>query len=229
MSDRNRNDTNPSTDGAFQGALDQETFRALLFNSFLHQQTQSRARRSEGDRMASMAAIRRELAQVTELKAGLNLLTRGAVDLTGATGAALALSQGGQMTCYAVSGPTAPPLGAPVPLDSGLSGECLRSSCPQRCDDAATDARVNREACDSLGGVRSILLVPLRYCRATTGILEAFSTRPSAFEDIDEHVLELLAVMAAAVLADFADHATHARPARSPALGVRPPAPQPPA
>lgn len=220
MSQQDFNDV-PRSDGVFTGPLDQDRFRALLFSSFLHQQNQLRANQREGDRLAAIAATRRAVAESADLRAALNLVAQRALDTTGATGAAIAIGALGEMTCWAMSGPTAPPLGAPVPLDSGLSGECVRTRRPLRCDDTQSDPRVNREACARLGGVGSMLLVPLLRRNNARGILEVFSTRPHAFDDTDEQALELLAVIAGMALADFAENENAARVARSTTAGVR--------
>jgi len=221
MFERNFND-GLRGDGAFTGPLDQETFRALLFNSFLRQQNRLRASQREGERLAAIAATRRAVAESSDLRAALNLVVTRALDATGSTGAAIAIGAQGEMTCWAMSGPTAPPLGAPVPLDSGLSGECVRSRRTLRCDDTENDPRVNREACARLGGVGSMLLVPLLRRNGASGILEVFSTRPHAFDDTDEHALELLAVIASAALADFAGSEATPRVSRNLATSVRP-------
>jgi GAF domain-containing protein len=206
------------SDGAFTGPLDQETFRALLFNSFLHQQDRLRAGRQEGQRLAAIAKTRRAVAESGDLRLALHLVAGRAVEITGSTGAAIAIGVHEQMTCWAMSGPTAPPLGAPLALDSGLSGECLRSRRTLRCDDASSDPRVNREACTRLGGVGSMLLVPLCQGSSVVGILEVFSTRPRAFDDSDEHALELLALIASAAVVDFV--ASEATPRVSRGVGV---------
>jgi GAF domain-containing protein len=220
MSESNLN-RGPRSDGAFTGPLDQETFRALLFNSFVHQQNRLHMSRREGERLAAIAETCRAVAQCCDLRAALNLVAARALEITGSTGAAIAIGAQEQMTCWAMSGPTAPPLGTPLPLDSGLSGECLRSRRTLRCDDTESDPRVNREACAHLGGVGSMLLVPLLRRNAAIGVLEVFSTRPRAFDDTEEHVLELLAVIASAALADIAGNEAATRVSRSPAASVR--------
>ncbi len=213
MSTRERDDSLKS-DGAFTGPLDQETFRALLFNSFLRQQERVRSSRREGDRLAIIAETRRAVADTRDLNPALNLVAARALEITAATGAAIAIAARGQMTCWAMNGPTAPPLGAIVPLDSGLSGECLRSQGPVRCDNTENDPRVNREACTRLGGVGSILLVPLVQRKVAIGILEVFSVRPHAFDETDEGVLELLAMIASTAVADLGDSETTSRASR---------------
>jgi signal transduction protein with GAF and PtsI domain len=193
------------SDGVFAGPLDQETFRALLFNSFLNQQDQLRAGREAQRLLATVAEIPRTVSEAADLRAALSLVATRILEITGSTGAALAIAAQGEMTCWATTGPTAPPLGTPVPLDSGLSGECLRIRRTLRCDDTEIDPRVNREACARLGGIRSMLLVPLLRRTTAIGVMVAFSVRSRAFDETDEHLLELLAVIAAAALSDFAE------------------------
>ena len=209
------------SDGAFTGQLDQETFRALLFNSFLHQQGRLRRNRREGERLAAIAEISRAVSKAGDLRTALSLVAAGAVEVTRSTGAAIAVGASGQMTCWATSGPTSPPLGAAVPLETGLSGECLRSRRALRCDETASDPRVNREACARLGGVGSMLLVPLCRRGAAIGILEVFATEPHAFDEGDEQGLELLAVIAGSALHDFAESEAAPRVSRNVAPGAR--------
>jgi TonB family protein len=121
----------------------------------------------------------------------LNQIVEQACLATGATGAAIALTRGGEMVCRATTGRTAPDLG--VRLDNaGFSAECLRVGTLQRCDDTETDPRVDASACRLLG-VRSILVVPLWYWGEFMGIFEIFSPRPNAFGERDEQTLQALA------------------------------------
>jgi len=83
-----------------------------------------------------------------DLNATLQLLAERAQYITGASGAAIALREGGEMICRASAGPSAPELGAHLQVNSGLSGESVRTRQTLRCDDAETDPRVNREMKD---------------------------------------------------------------------------------
>jgi TPR repeat protein len=114
-----------------------------------------------------------------------------AFDRTGASGAALAILQHGEMVCVASAGPDAPPLWSRLQTDSGFSGQCIRSRRLLRCDDAESDARVNRETCRALG-IRSILAIPVVENEAVVGVLAVFSRELHAFTAADEAVLELL-------------------------------------
>ena len=101
--------------------------------------------------------------------------------LSGADGTALGLETKGIILCRARSGNIAPPIGAPISAESGISGECLRTVTMLVCHDAMTDPRVDTEVCRSLG-IRSVAAVPVRGPMRVAGILEAFSARPNAFD-----------------------------------------------
>ena len=91
------------------------------------------------------------------------LIAQGALTLTRATGAAIALSEGNdsEMVCVASAGLDAPPFGSRLQVGSGFSGECVRTGRSLRCDDSETDDRVDREGCKALG-IRSMVAVPIR-------------------------------------------------------------------
>jgi TonB family protein len=125
----------------------------------------------------------------------LSEATHGARYFTDATGAALALWSQGVVICRARSGDTAPPLGAKLDVDSGISGECLRSGRSKRCNDTLTDPLVDSEVCQELG-IRSLAAVPLRGEHGVVGILEIFSDKPYAFTDAHITLLKQLAQIA---------------------------------
>ena len=132
-----------------------------------------------------------------DLDSILSEATHAARYFTDATGAALALWSQGVVICRARSGDTAPPLGAKLDVDSGISGECLRSGRSKRCNDTLTDPLVDADACQDLG-IRSLVAVPLRGEHGVVGILEAFSDRPYAFSDAHITLLKQLAQIAVA-------------------------------
>jgi TonB family protein len=125
----------------------------------------------------------------------LAAIADGAMLLTGATGVALAMWKDGAMVCRARSGETAPPLGAQLSADKGISGECLRTGKTQHCVDTEKNRFVDVEVCRTLG-LRSIAVLPVQGWRGVNGILEAFSTEPAAFSPHHLAVLEQLAGLA---------------------------------
>jgi TonB family protein len=141
--------------------------------------------------------VLREAAMTGRLSADaiLNALADAARVLSSADGTAIASRSDGAIVCRARSGNMAPDLGAPLNIDSGISGECLRTALIQICNDASTDQRVDSEACRALG-IRSVAVVPLRGRMGIFGILEAFSARTNAFEQEQINSLRSLAEVA---------------------------------
>ena len=101
--------------------------------------------------------------------------------LTGASGAAIAMPRDGVVVCVGRSGEIAPDLGDRLSVDSGISGECLRTGRMMCCDDAARDFHVNAEICREMG-IQSIAVIPLRERRGRVGVLEAFSSQSYALQ-----------------------------------------------
>jgi TonB family protein len=130
-----------------------------------------------------------------DLDSILSEATHAARYFTDATGAALALWSQGVVICRARSGETAPPLGSKLDVESGISGECLRSGRSKRCNDTLTDPLVDAQVCQELG-IRSLAGVPLRGEHGVVGILEVFSDRPYAFSDAHITLLKQLAQIA---------------------------------
>lgn len=133
-----------------------------------------------------------ELSASLALEIVLNEIVEQACLATGATGAAIVLRRNEEMVCRASSGVTAPDLGSPLDMASGLSGECVRTLRTQRCDDVLTDARADVDASLRLG-VRSVMVMPLLDGEKLLGVFELFSSRACAFGDRDERTLEALA------------------------------------
>ena len=134
-----------------------------------------------------------EMAQ-RDLNAALQLLAERAQYITGASGAAIALREDKEMICRASAGPSAPALGAHLQVNSGLSGESVRTRQILRCDNAELDSRVNRESCRALG-IASVVVLPLIREPEVNGVFELFSGRAYAFGERDIIALERLAEM----------------------------------
>src|ERR1700722_15757977 len=69
------------------------------------------------DDSKSLAAI-----AARDLEAALQLLTERAQYVTGASGAAIALLDAGEMVCRASAGPSAPEVGSELQMQAGLTG-----------------------------------------------------------------------------------------------------------
>lgn len=138
----------------------------------------------------------KSLAEMAErdLTATLQLLAERAQYITGASGAAIALRDHEEMVCRASAGSSAPEVGAQLQVNSGLSGESVRTRQTLRCDDATTDERVNRESCEALG-IRSVVVMPLLRGDEVIGVFELFSDQANIFETRDLSALERMGAM----------------------------------
>jgi GAF domain-containing protein len=122
----------------------------------------------------------------------LEEITRSAQHATGASGAALVLSDGKIMSCRACSGELGPPVGTRLNTGTGFTATCVQSAEIVRCDDTATDPRVDGSSCIELG-IRSILAVPVFDNKNVAGVLEVLSNQPKKFTDRHASALQLLA------------------------------------
>jgi len=141
----------------------------------------------------------------------LGTIADAARQLTGASGAALAMWKEGAMVCRARSGDTAPALGARLSAETGISGECLRTGKIQHCADTGNDPLVDAEVCRSLG-LRSIAVLPIQGWRGINGVLEVFSTKPAAFSEQQIALLQQLAALAERARASQPHGASSAAP-----------------
>ena len=150
------------------------------------------------DGSSLLSVLRQSLSTGTQSTDSiLNAVAGTARIVSGADGTALAVRTNGVVLCRARNGEIAPEFGAPVNVDSGISGECLRTGMTLVCHDSEEDERVDPEVCWRLG-IRSIVVVPLRGSTGMIGILEAFSARPDAFDGEQISSLRTLAEIAEA-------------------------------
>ena len=153
------------------------------------------------DDSRSLAAI-----AACDLDAALQLLTERAQYVTGASGAAIALLDEGEMVCRASAGPSAPEVGNQLQMQTGLTGESIRLNKVLQCDDAERDLRVNRESCRALG-ILSVMVMPLVQDDTVIGVFELLADRTYAFEARDITALTRLSETALTAL----EHANAAR------------------
>ena len=146
--------------------------------------------------LSSLEAVRREIREIgdEDVDAVLQRITESALSLTGASGAALAFLTDDKMICRARAGEPAPPLGAPVDVQQGFSGECVRSGLLVSCEDMENDRRIDPEVGRRLG-IGSLIAAPIVSDCRVAGLLEVFSPHLRGFTKDHETVLDRLAEM----------------------------------
>ena len=154
---------------------------------------------SNEDPKQVVASLRAEIGQGHwDLNISLERIAETAQMLTDGNGAAIAMRHEGVIVCQARAGEMAPALGTKLDLNSGISGECLRTARAVRCEDTTNDARVDPEVRSQLG-LWSLAAVPLGKEPDVIGILEVFSALPYSFSLWHLELLEELAELAMAV------------------------------
>ena len=151
------------------------------------------AERSET--LTSVESVGREAGEIGDnVDAVLQLITERALSLTGASGAALAFLTDDKMICRARAGEPAPPLGAPVDVKHGLSGECVRTGLLVSCEDMENDPRIDPEIGRALG-IGSLMAAPIVSDFRVVGLLEVFSPHALGFTKAHGTLLRQLVEM----------------------------------
>jgi hypothetical protein len=120
-------------------------------------------------------------SQESNLNNALRLLAELSSALTGADGAAIALSQDGKVLVRAASGDIARPSGSRIDTDSTWSDLLLRRTLePIFCVDTEKDSRVSIGVSRSMS-VRSTIVLPLYGRGSLVGVLEVFWRAPYGF------------------------------------------------
>ncbi len=159
-------------------------------------------RRAFPERDQQVRSIEAHIAgERLKLDVALQFIVERMLDLTQANGGAIALGEAGQMVCRASVG-SAPEVGVQISSTSGITGECIRTGKEIYCEDAAIDARVDREACRELN-LRSLLIVPVLHQDKVAGVVEAFSSIPAAFEEDHRWLVKRLAEITATTAYSF--------------------------
>ena len=131
------------------------------------------------------------------LESALALIVERAAELTGSTGAALAIGPPENMICRATLG-DAPDVGTVINPDSKLTSECIRTRHTVHVIDTDTDSRVDPFVCRDLN-MRSAVLAPSfpnKNDKNFTVVLEMFSARAHNFSAEQIIKLEQLAEVA---------------------------------
>ena len=131
------------------------------------------------------------------LESALALIVERAAELTGATGAALAIGPPENMICRATLG-DAPDVGTVINTESKLTSECIRTRHTVHVVDTDTDPRVDPFVCRDLN-MRSAVLAPAFPSKGDknfTVVLEMFSSRAKNFSPEHIRKLEQLAEVA---------------------------------
>lgn len=143
-------------------------------------------------RLLEIVKIQTEIAAAKlELGKVIELVAEKAKAITESDGAVVELAEGADMVYRGASGIAAKQLGLRILRKGSLSGMCIDEGRALRCDDSETDLRVNREACRAVG-LRSMIVIPLKYRNIAVGVLKVLSAEASFFDEEDIQTLDLM-------------------------------------
>ena len=163
------------------------------------------ALREDTERFTAVISTQRDIAQAAlDMNAVMDLIVARAQELTHASGAVIEIAEGDEMIYRAASGRAEPYVGLRLKMQSGLSGQCMRTGQILRCDDAERDPRVDLNECRRVGA-RSLIVVPLEYTRKVIGVLQVQSPELYAFSSVDDHTLQLMAGLIGAAMSHTAE------------------------
>lgn len=152
------------------------------------------------EQLLQVINIQSEIAKLgLDLGGVMQYVVEQTLPLIDADGAAIELVEDGDMVYRAASGIAAPQLGLRLKIDASLSGLCIKTGEVLSCFDAATDTRVDHAACNKVG-LRSMLVMPLKYQGATVGVLKAVSRHVGKFQQPDITLLNMLSEVVAAAM-----------------------------
>lgn len=126
----------------------------------------------------------------------LDMITTAAAQLTRASGAIVMLPSRDhsefEVASQSDSRGSLHLVGLRFPAQGSMAAQVVRSGRPYSCRDALTERRPMLRALVTLGGVRGLVIVPLRGTDGVIGTLNVFSATPRAFSERDRRILVLL-------------------------------------
>jgi putative methionine-R-sulfoxide reductase with GAF domain/ribosomal protein L37E len=164
-----------------------------------------------GDDLSSQDDYTLTLAQIVETQRQIQtrhlsfenamaLVAESIVEITQASGAAIAILDGKKVRYRAVSGACALRLDSVVAVDKAICSACLRTGHVVRSTDIDSEFLVDVEECRRRG-IQSLIAVPVYHDGSATGALELYFGKTLAFTSQDVHTCQLMAGLVSEVFA----------------------------
>ncbi len=175
--------------------LDRETFQQLLANAFAVQESQINPQS-----LAAIMEVQRSVASgKLSLDGAMTYLVESARNVANATGVAIGLLSGDQLTYRAGSGPSAAYIGQHVTASLTLSDNTKTNREILRVENAQTDTRIEADICRQFGA-HSLLILPIYHDHAIAGVVDIRFSEPHAFHEREVRTYRLMAEQIEAAL-----------------------------
>lgn len=167
---------------------DRETLQQLLANAFAVQQS-----KINSQALSDIMTLQRSLAKgKVDLEGAMRLIVESARTVASATGVAVALLKGHQLTYCAASGTIADCVGQHVTASLTVSPNTRVSREILRVENAQTDTRIEAAICRQFGA-NALLILPIYNDGTIAGVLDVRFGEPHAFEDREVRAYRLMA------------------------------------
>ena len=148
--------------------------------------------RANAKRLADILDLQRDIASSNlNYSALLQFILERMTQLVACDGACLEICDNDEMVYEAATGLAAGFVGLRVKTGASLSGLSMTSNTILSAHDTESDPRVDREACRRVG-LRSMIVMPLRYDERSFGVLKLMSAHAAAFTADADHTLKLM-------------------------------------
>jgi GAF domain-containing protein len=194
-------------------SVDQDTFQQLLANAFAVQESQINSQS-----LSAVMEVQRMLRNGDlNVDGAMDRLVECARNAANATGVAVALLKGGQLTYRAGTGSAATYVGRRVTASLTVSADTERRREILRVEDAQTDTRIEGAICRQFGA-QSLLILPIYDVRGLAGVVEVLFSEAHVFQHGEVRTYQLIARQIEAAIVQAAALEPKARQATQPPI-----------
>jgi len=154
------------------------------------------------DHTSTLGQVAEIQQEVRNLRAddAMSMLAGHLIEICGAAGAAIGITDGNTICYRAVAGIRALPLGSSVPLDKAFCFPCVCNGEVFRCPDMSSELPIDLRECRRRG-IGSFIAVPVFREGGIAGGLELYYSDPRAFSEQDVQTCQLMAGIVTEALA----------------------------
>ena len=135
-----------------------------------------------------------------DLESSMEMVLDRLLDITKASGAAVAVLDGKKVRYPAGIGPAALSNGTEVEKENALCFDCLRTGQVSRCPDITSEFLLDVNECQRRG-IQALIAVPVYHDGGVAGALELYFSSANSFRETDVHSCQLMAGLVTEALA----------------------------
>jgi putative methionine-R-sulfoxide reductase with GAF domain len=182
-----------------QSTFDRETFQRLLASAFAVQESQI-----DRESLSAILAVQRSVASgKLDVGGAMHSVVESARTVANASGVAIGLLRGHQLTYQAGSGTSAACVGQHVTASLTVSATTKSGREILRVENAQADNRIEADICRQFGA-SALLILPIYHERAVAGVLDIRFGEPHSFQDREVRTYQLMAEQIEAAISQSA-------------------------